>query len=112
MNHEVQDTVSLEMARRIADGLPRHPEWVDFALANLERWSNLNAGATTLLRCYNEWRALLKQDISEISRVLTAETNEGQRLRQNSPFAGILSPSEVWEIKARHRHATIAAVIL
>ena len=40
---------------------------------------------------------------------LAAETETGQRLRQNSPFAGILSPDEVWEIKLRHRHATSAA---
>jgi CRISPR/Cas system-associated endoribonuclease Cas2 len=38
---------------------------------------------------------------------LCAETEEGQRLRQNSPFAGVLSPAEVWEIKSRlRRHAT------
>ena len=106
MSHEVLDAASLEMACRIADGLPEHPEWIDFARANLERWSRLNAGVPSLLRCYAEWGRLLERGVTEVCAVLTAETDEGQRLRQSTPFAGVLSPREVWEIKARHRHAT------
>ena len=109
MSHAVQDAASLEMGGRIADGLLEHPEWIDFARANLERWSRLNADAPSLLRCYAEWQKLLERNVSEVRAILTAETDEGQRLRQNSPFAGILTPREVWEIKARHRHATISA---
>ncbi|HEY1717045.1 MAG TPA: hypothetical protein VGH42_01975 [Verrucomicrobiae bacterium] len=109
MNHEVQDSISLELAQRIASGLPLHPEWLDFACANLERWSRLNSNSPSLLRCYDEWERLLQRNVSEICATLTAETEEGQRLRQNSPFAGILSPDEVWEIKSRHRHATATA---
>ena len=109
MNHEVQDSISLELARRIASGLPQHPEWIDFARANLERWSRLNYNAPSLLRCYDEWKKLLQHGVVEICAALTAETEEGQRLRQNSPFAGVLSPDEVWEIKSRHRHAAATA---
>jgi hypothetical protein len=109
MSHEVQDSTSLELAQRIASGLPKHPEWIDFARANLERWSRLNSSSSSLLRCYDEWKKLLQRNVSEICATLTAETDEGQRLRQNSPFAGILSPDEVWEIKSRHRHATATA---
>ena len=109
MSHEVQDAVSLELARWIATELPQHPEWLDLARANLERWSQQNRNAPSLLRCYAEWRTLLGQSVSEICNALTAETEEGQRLRQNSPFAGALSPDEVWEIKSRLRHATSAA---
>jgi len=106
MGHEVQDAASLEMASRIANGLPGHPEWVDFARANLERWSRLNANAPSLLRCYSEWQKLLELSIPEVCAILTDQTDEGQRLRQNTPFAGILSAREVWEIKARHRQTT------
>jgi len=35
---------------------------------------------------------------------LIAETDEGQRLRQNSPFAGVHRPQEVWQIKSQIRH--------
>jgi hypothetical protein len=106
MNHEVQDSISFELAQQIASGLPLHPEWIDLARANLERWSHLNSNVPSLLRCYNEWQKLLEQDVSEICAALTAKSDHGQRLRQNSPFAGVLAPDEVWEIKSRHRHAT------
>ena len=109
MNHEVHDTVSLELARRIATGLPQHPEWLDVARANLKRWSEQNRNAPSLLGCYAEWQVLLTYPIAEICRALLAETDKGQQLRQNSPFAGILPPDEVWEIKSRARHAASAA---
>jgi hypothetical protein len=109
MDHEIHDSISLELAQRIASGLPLHPEWIDFARANLKRWSRLNSDAPSLLRCYEEWKRILDESVSGICAVLTAETEEGRRLRQNSPFAGILSPREIWEIKSRHRHATAAA---
>ena len=99
----------MEIARRIAGRLPQHPEWIDLARSNLDRWTERNSNAPSLLRCYAEWRQLLMKPPSEIGAVLTQETGEGQRLRQNSPFAGVLSPSEVWEIKSRLRHATPAA---
>ncbi|GMV97924.1 MAG: hypothetical protein AMXMBFR83_22770 [Phycisphaerae bacterium] len=104
MGHEIQDRSSLEMARRIAAGLPDHPEWLELARANLERWSRLNRDAPGLLRCYDEWRELLRLPVERICALLTAQTDEGQRLRQNSPFAGVLTPREVWDIKARCRH--------
>jgi hypothetical protein len=109
MSHAFQDAVSIEIARRIADGLPQHPEWLDLALANLERWSRQNRNAPSLLRCYDEWRELLTRPVAEVCAALIAESDEGQRIRQNSPFAGVLPPREVWKIKARLRHATPAA---
>src|SRR5437016_5208652 len=109
MDHAFQDAVSLELARRIALGLPTHPEWLDLARDNLARWSRQNKNAPLLLGCYDEWREILMRPLEEICGLLIAETDEGQRLRQNSPFPGVLPPTEVWEIKARLRHATPAA---
>ncbi len=79
------------------------------ARENLDRWSTLNRDAPSLLRCYSEWRAILDRPIPEICATLTAPTDEGQRLRQNSPFVGALTPQEVWEIKRRNRHDQNAA---
>ncbi|MFO0827095.1 MAG: hypothetical protein U0572_03010 [Phycisphaerales bacterium] len=103
MGHEYQDRVSLELARRVAEGLAQHPEWVEFARANLDRWSERNADAPGLLRCYGEWRAILARPVDEIRSTLLAETDDGQRLRQSSPFAGIVPFATVWEIKRRLR---------
>ena len=109
MDHSFQDAVSLELARRIACGLGEHPEWLSLARTNLDRWTQQNSDAPSLVRCYDEWRILLRRPLAEICAVLTAETEESERLRHNSPFAGALPSAEVWEIKARLRHATSAA---
>jgi hypothetical protein len=104
VGHEVQDQVSLELARRIAAGLAQHPEWLDMARENLDRWSRRNHEAPALIRCYQEWHELLSRPLAEIIEILTEASDRGQRLRQNSPFVGVLSPQEVWEIKSRLRH--------
>lgn len=109
MHHQYQDRVSLELARRVADGLDAHPEWLVLARENLDRWMQNNADAPGLVRCYAEWRALLERGIPVVRATLLDPSDEGQRLRQNSPFAGVLSPSEVWDIKRRLRNEQTAA---
>ena len=108
VQHDRHDRVSLELARHIAGGLRSHPEWIEQARQNLARWSKLNADSPQLLRSYDEWRSILAGPVESIVAVLIAETDEGQRLRQNSPFAGVLAAQEVWEIKRRF-HATAPA---
>lgn len=106
MNHELQDAISLELARRVAERLRASPEPLSVARENLNRWSRQNADSPSLLRCYAEWQAILTLPLEKIGEFLCASTEEGQRLRQNSPFAGVLTPAEVWEIKSRlRRHA-------
>lgn len=107
--HEAQDRASLEMGRRIAAELARRPEWLALARANLERWSRRNADAPGLLRCYDEWKAILERPLAEIIEILSTDTEENRRLRQNSPFAGALTPQEVWEIKRKVRNDQSAA---
>ena len=101
MHHQRHDQISLEFGRRIASGLDVHPEWLDLARENLDRWSLRNHDSPGLLRCYAEWRAILDRPIEEIKEILLTQTDEGQRLRQNTPFVGVLTPQEVWEIKRR-----------
>ena len=109
MSHELTDQISLELGRQVADRLRQRPELLQLAHANLARWTRLSAEAPALLRCYAEWRELLNHPLEEICAVLTSESDEARRLRQNSPFAGVLSAREVWELKRRFRHATAAA---
>ena len=109
MSHELQDQASLEIARRVAERLRASSAPLLVAQANLDRWSRRNADAPSLLRCYAEWRQILTRPTEEICAALCAENDEGRRRRQNSPFAGVLSPAEVWEIKSRLRHAAPSA---
>jgi hypothetical protein len=109
MNHRNTDQVSLELARRVAERLRSRPELLDVARTNLARWTAKNASAPSLLRCYEQWRAILARPVDDICQVLCAPTEESQRLRQNSPFAGVMTPAEVWEIKSRFHHAPATA---
>jgi hypothetical protein len=109
VSHELIDEISLELGRCTATRLRQQPELLQLAHENLARWTRLNASAPALLRCYAEWREILEQPLEEICQLLSSETEEGRRLRQNSPFAGVLSAHEVWELKQRFRHATTAA---
>ena len=105
MNHSETDQVSLELARRVAERLRWQPTVMETALANLARWSQQNRSTPSLLRCYAEWRQILTRPVEEICTLLCSESDNSQRLRQSSPFAGVLSPAEVWEVKSRFRHA-------
>ena len=109
MSHELIDGISLELGRRTATRLRQQPDLLQLARENLDRWTRLNFNAPALLRCYAEWGELLNRPLEEICAALTSENEEGQRLRQNSPFAGVLPAREVWELKQNFRHATPAA---
>ena len=93
----------------MAARLREQPDLVRVARDNLARWSRLNANAPSLLRCYAEWREILNRPLSEICDLLSADHEEARRLRQNSPFAGVLSAQEVWELKQRLHHEATPA---
>jgi hypothetical protein len=109
VSHELIDEISLELGRCTAARLRQQPELLQLAHENLARWSHLNAKAPALLRCYGEWREILDHPLEEICQLLSSESEEARRLRQNSPFAGVLDAREVWVLKQRFRHATTAA---
>jgi hypothetical protein len=105
MNHAEINQVSLELARQTAERLHGRPELVAIARTNLARWSGLNHSAPSLLRCYAEWEQILSRPLDEVCDLLCAETDISQRLRQNSPFVGVLTPPEVWAVKSHFRQA-------
>jgi hypothetical protein len=109
MRHQDLDRVSLEVARRVAARLECHPELIEAARANLRRWIDRNASAPRLVQGYQEWLTILDLSIPQVQATLTAETDEGQRLRQNSPFVGVLSQEEIKAIRAAVRDDQRAA---
>ncbi len=101
--HRLQDETSLAMHARIVEELERDPSLMRVAIENIARWSRRNADSPGLLACYREWDAILAKGLAEVVRVLRDEGEEGDRLRQNAPFPGILTPQEVWRIKREVR---------
>jgi hypothetical protein len=93
-NHQNIDLRSLAMDQRTAEKLLANPALVDRGLANLDRWLKT---CSVLI----EWQTLLQRPLPEVILVLRSTDQRATRLRQSSPFAGLLSVSERTEILKR-----------
>ncbi|MCC6328246.1 MAG: hypothetical protein IT174_07005 [Acidobacteria bacterium] len=91
------DRFSLSLHRRIADKLRSDPvNTLNVAIANLERWLAKDSFAFgPERRALLEWKKIIEESTArEIESIIISETDEGQRLRSSSPFAGILTRTE------------------
>lgn len=100
-SHALLDQRALAMHRLIAEKLRRDPSLLAVAQANIARWKS-TASPSALARL-EEWEAILRQPLESILEVLTSESEEATRLRQSSPFCGILTPAERTHILLSHR---------
>ena len=84
------DLFNLMLHRAVAEKLRQNPENVlQIAQNNLKNWLKSNGFALL------EWQKILETEtLEEIIKIITEDTDEGQRLRSSSPFAGTLSESE------------------
>lgn len=99
INHQNIDLRSLAMDQRTAEKLLANPALVDRGLANLDRWlKTCSPGVRPVLI---EWQTLLQRPLPEVILVLRSTDQRATRLRQSSPFAGLLSVSERTEILKR-----------
>lgn len=76
------------------------PSVINYALSNLARW----AGEFTSKpkpQWITEWELLLTGPWEELMAVLTDETETASRLRDVSPFVGLLTPQEHLELLRR-----------
>jgi len=97
--HQLIDQRSLELAKAIVQKIDSDPERKGLrkALSVCIRWYKLHRKA-----CIREWLEILKnREWNEIKEILLDPSEEGKRLRQNSPFCGILTPKERWDIYRR-----------
>jgi len=101
--HRAREMQSLEIHRRVAERLQldAHPVLAK-ALDNLHRWKN-RRGPTASDGDLQVWEDMIRtKNLSELLATLVSESEKASRLRQSSPFAGVLDAREVWEIKRRH----------
>jgi hypothetical protein len=99
-SHQFLDGLALAYHRAVAVRLRAAPEAVvRTARENLARWlesDTFDPGTAAALR---EWLSILDGSTpEELLALITAETDEGQRLRQSSPFVGVLTDEERLEI--------------
>ena len=97
--HQQIDLRSLAMDQSTAQKLLANPALLERAVATLDRW--LKTCSPRVRPVLMEWQALLKQPLPEVISVLLSTDPRATRLRQSSPFAGLLTASERTEILKR-----------
>ncbi len=67
------------------------------ARQNLNRWTQGNTFGGGKLSSLEEWREILAlAHVDQLIEIMTDTSDEGQRLRSSSPFAGTLSSKSYW----------------
>jgi len=96
--HQDIDRRSLALAQVVAAAIDRDPSQAGLSRARrtCARWLR-DAPAPAIA----EWCGILERDWPEIRETLLDPGEKGRRLRQSSPFCGILSPRERWELYRR-----------
>ncbi|MGO9593896.1 MAG: hypothetical protein ACLQFT_20310 [Steroidobacteraceae bacterium] len=91
-SHRLLEARSLAMHAVIAEKINRDPGLLAIAHRNLSRWSvRWPDGSPPWLQ---EWRQILLRPWPEIAALLTEPSENAARLRQSSPFPGVLTPAE------------------
>jgi hypothetical protein len=91
-DHRRLDLRSLAMHTLIARKLARDPGLLAMARGNLKRWGERWGGDAPAW--LGEWQAILKRPWREVAALITELSPLATRLRQSSPFAGVLTPQE------------------
>jgi excisionase family DNA binding protein len=96
---------SLWLHRAVVGRLVRDPGRVlDKARRNLERMDRAHPAGMSA-HWLARWHRLFDQGPEAVMRVLVAETEEADELRQNSPFAGVLPEAErLAVLRSARRH--------
>jgi hypothetical protein len=98
------DRINAAQDQRIAARLRRDHRVLKIALANLRRW--MSRDRRNVRRSFLEWHGILTRlSRAEIADFLQSDTPLARRLRQSSPFAGVLNEAERRAIAEQHEKA-------
>lgn len=89
--HRLAEARSIAMHALIAGKLACDPALLSKPRRNLENWS---ARWSHPPRWVDEWRRILDRPWPQIAALMTEPSERAARLRQSSPFAGVLTPEE------------------
>jgi hypothetical protein len=92
LKHRIIEARSLAMHCLIARKIAADPRLLATARRNLATWAARYGNSVP--RALEEWRAILDRPWPEIAALITGAGESATRLRQSSPFAGVLTPSE------------------
>jgi hypothetical protein len=92
-DHERLDARSLALHRLIADKIRQDVSLLEVARGNIARWQ-VESGETGDPSSHTEWLVLIDGPVDELLSVLEGQDQRATRLRQSTPFTGILAPAE------------------
>lgn len=90
--HRIAEARSLAMHAVITRKIHRNRELLAIACANLVRWREQAKDSPP--SWLEEWQLILERPWPAIAALLTEPSENAARLRQSSPFAGVLSDAE------------------
>lgn len=90
--HSRRDDEKLRLHQLVARELERDPQRVlSIARENLRRWLASADGVPN----YLEWMEILRtQTPDQVAESIVSDSEEGRRLRQSTPFVGVISCKE------------------
>jgi hypothetical protein len=92
LKHRIAEARSLALHCLIARKIAAEPRLLEIAKRNLAAWTARYGDAPP--RALEEWRRVLARPWPEIAALITDPGERANRLRQSSPFAGVLSATE------------------
>ena len=99
-SHQLHETRSLRMHRMVADRYRESPaDVVRFGLENLKRWQHAGVDCDD----FRVWEEILRHRPESLAEILCGSSEEAVRLRQSSPFAGLI-PEDI-------RHQVLATTL-
>ena len=100
--HEVIDERSLELHQVIARELRADPSKLELVVAWIEKFLADPDYSIHSKDALTEWLDLIRQGLPRVLEALADDSEEGQRMRQSSPFAVIMPQDERRQILARY----------
>jgi hypothetical protein len=102
------DERSIALHRAVAERIRGNPKLMEEAILNLQRHLKLSfSDSRKPVSPLVEWQELLEnQSLEETLDFMVSNSERAIRLRQSSPFAGILTPQERWRIYEAYRPGT------
>jgi hypothetical protein len=89
--HSRLDERSLALHELVARKVQASPALLDKARGNLRRWQEAH-GSPSL--AFVEWEEILRSPVDQVTAFLVERSERATRLRQSSPFCGILTEAE------------------
>ncbi|HEY0418170.1 MAG TPA: hypothetical protein VGC80_01485 [Acetobacteraceae bacterium] len=102
-DHSRLDERNLALHRLVAEKLLADPVLLNKARGNLRRWRGSHGSLSPAMA---EWEQILSGTVDQVAKFLVERSEKATRLRQSSPFTGILTEPERLAIYESHSTRT------